>query len=100
VDVTRRRFLSWLAPLAVLPVAGPHVLVSERPRLYALGEPHEAVWAVGWSGTRAEYCTAMVWGRSRARQVMAPYECHFITTDVHTHRAVFDREVRPYLSAQ
>lgn len=32
MNPTRRQFLGLLAPLAVLPVVGPHMLLSERPR--------------------------------------------------------------------
>lgn len=31
---TRRSFLLFLAPLAVLPVVGPHMLLSERPKVF------------------------------------------------------------------
>jgi hypothetical protein len=30
---TRRQFLGFLAPLALVPVVGPHMLLSERPKL-------------------------------------------------------------------
>lgn len=97
--VTRRKFLSWLAPLAVLPVVGPHALLSERPRIYALGEPHEAIWAVGWDRGHSEHTTVATWGRSRAKHCVGAYEHYFITSDVRDYREVFDREVRPYLTA-
>lgn len=76
----------------------PRVIGIDRPRIYALGEPHEAVWAIGWDDGGESHVTISTWGRSRAKHCVSPYSHHFITTDARACREMFDREVRPYMT--
>jgi len=58
--IDRRSFLSLLTPLAVLPVVGPHMLLSERPKVFGWTKAIEVkydnpVWRLEMNGYKVEW---------------------------------------------